>query len=63
MRERALFDLGIDSTLRGFDLDALKMGDLISSCEIPGRASFIHRKIVDLSQLEIASDARGRIWL
>lgn len=38
IRDRALFDLAIDSKLRGCDLVELKIGDLVSGPEIRTRA-------------------------
>ncbi|WP_420854338.1 integrase [Sphingomicrobium nitratireducens] len=43
-RDRALFDLAIDSKLRGCDLVELKIGDLIAGAEIRHRATIIQRK-------------------
>ena len=65
LRDRALFDLAIDSKLRGCDLVALKIGDLVSGCEIRERASVVQRKTGRPVQFEIASDARGSLlaWL
>jgi integrase len=65
VRDRALFDLAIDSKLRGCDLVSLKIGDLVSGCEIRERASVMQRKTSRPVQFEIASDARGSLlaWL
>ena len=65
LRDRALFDLAIDSKLRGCDLGALKIGDLISGCEIRERASVMQRKTGRPVQFEISTDARGGLlaWL
>ena len=38
LRDRALFDLAIDSKLRGCDLVQMKIGDLVSSGQIRTRA-------------------------
>lgn len=61
VRDRALFDLAIDSKLQGCDLVALKIGDLVSDCEIRERASVVQRKTGRPVQFEIASDARGSL--
>jgi integrase len=39
LRDRALFDLAIDSKLRGCDLVKLKIGDLVSGGQIRNRAT------------------------
>lgn len=65
IRDRALFDLAIDSKLRGCDLVELKIGDLVSVPEIKSRATITQRKTGRPVQFEIASDARARLfaWL
>ena len=47
MRDRALFDLAIDSKLRGSDLVKLKIGDVLSGSQIRNRAMVIQQKIAD----------------
>ena len=44
VRDRALFDLAIDSKLRGCDLVELKIGDLVSGPEVRKRAAITQRK-------------------
>ncbi len=44
LRDRALFDLAIDSKLRGCDLVKLKIGDLVAGSEVRDRAMIIQRK-------------------
>ena len=65
IRDRALFDLAIDSKLRGCDLVELKIGDLVSGPEIRTRATITQRKTGRPVQFEIASDARASLfaWL
>ena len=65
VRDRALFDLAIDSKLRGCDLVELKIGDLVSGTEIRRRAAVTQRKTGRPVQFEIAADARGSLfaWL
>ncbi|MCJ7420522.1 tyrosine-type recombinase/integrase [Sphingomicrobium astaxanthinifaciens] len=64
-RDRALFDLAIDSKLRGCDLVELKIGDLVAGAEIRHRATIIQRKTKRPVQFEIAQDARASllVWL
>ncbi len=65
IRDRALFDLAIDSKLRGCDLVELKIGDLVSGPEIRTRATITQRKTGRPVQFEIAADARASLfaWL
>jgi hypothetical protein len=44
LRDRALFDLAIDSKLRGCDLVKIKIADLVSGAEIRTRAIVIPAK-------------------
>ncbi len=61
IRDRALFDLAIDSKLRGCDLVELKIGDLVSGTDIRKRAAITQRKTGRPVQFEIASDARDSL--
>lgn len=65
IRDRALFDLAIDSKLRGCDLVELKIGDLVSGPDIRKRAAITQRKTGRPVQFEIAKDARESLfaWL
>ena len=65
LRDRALFDLAIDSKLRGCDLVKLKIGDLVAGSEVRDRAMIIHRKTGRPVQFEITADARSSLvtWL
>lgn len=65
LRDRALFDLAIDSKLRGCDLVQLQIGDLVSGPNIRKRAAITQQKTGRPVQFEIASDARGSLfaWL
>ena len=47
LRDRALFDLAIDSKLRGCDLVKIKIGDLVSGADIRTRAIVVQQKRVD----------------
>lgn len=44
MRDRALFDLAIDSKLRGCDLVKLKIGTLVTGHDIRTRAMVVQQK-------------------
>ena len=65
LRDRALFDLAIDSKLRGCDLVNIKIGALVSGQDIRTRAMVIQQKTGRSDQFELTSDARARLlaWL
>ena len=65
LRDRALFDLAIDSKLRGCDLVKIKIGDLVTGGKIRTRAIVMQQKTGGPVQFEIVSDARGSllVWL
>ncbi|QYO79170.1 tyrosine-type recombinase/integrase [Devosia salina] len=65
MRDRALFDLAIDSKLRGCDLVKLKIGTLVTGRDIRARAMVIQQKTGRPVQFEITTDARASLlaWL
>lgn len=65
LRDRALFDLAIDSKLRGCDLVKLKIGDVMSAGQIRNRATVIQQKTGRPVQFEIMSEARRSLeaWL
>lgn len=65
LRDRALFDLAIDSTLRGCDLVKLRIGGLIAGQDIRTRAMVIQQKTGRPVQFEITADTRGSLaaWL
>lgn len=58
VRDRALFDLAIDSKLRGCDLVSIKTGDLTNGPEIKHRAMVVQRKTKKPVQFELMSIAR-----
>lgn len=64
-RDRALFDLAIDSKLRGCDLVRIKIGDIVSGFDIRSRAIIVQRKTRKPVQFEITSDVRASLvtWL
>lgn len=65
MRDRALFDLAIDSKLRGCDLVRVRIGDLVSGGRIRNRAIVIQSKTSRPVQFELLEPARGSLlaWL
>lgn len=65
LRDRALFDLAIDSKLRGCDVVKIKICDLVSGAAIRNRATVIQQKTGKPVQFELMGDARATIsaWL
>lgn len=65
LRDRALFDLAIDSKLRGCDLVKMKIADLVSGAEIRTRAMVIQQKTGRPVQFELTADVRASLlaWL
>jgi len=65
LRDRALFDLAIDSKLRGCDLVKMRIGDLMSAGSFRDRATVIQQKTGRPVQFEIMSEARKSLkaWL
>lgn len=65
VRDRAMFDLAIDSKLRGCDLVKIKIGELVSGGRVRSRAIVIRRKTRRPVQFEILEPARTTIltWL
>jgi len=65
LRDRALFDLAIDSKLRGCDLVRVRIGDLVTGDRIRDRALVVQRKTGRPVQFEILEPARTTLlaWL
>ena len=65
MRDRALFDLAVDSKLRGCDLVKMKIGSLVSGSAIRNRSMVIQQKTGRPVQFEITADTRASLlaWL
>ena len=53
LRDRAMFDLAIDSKLRGCDVVKVKIGDLVISAQIRSRAMVIQQKTGRSVQFEL----------
>lgn len=62
LRDRALFDLAIDSKLRGCDLVKIKIGDLVAGEEVRTRAMVIQQKTGRPVQFELTSDVRASLF-
>ena len=65
LRDRALFDLAIDSKLRGCDLVKLAICDLVAGSDIRTRAIVVQQKTGRPVQFELTADVRGSLlaWL
>jgi site-specific recombinase XerC len=65
VRDRALFDLAIDSKLRGCDIVRIKIGELVSGSQIRPRAIVVQQKTARPVQFELMDDARATLlaWL
>src|SRR5690242_10625089 len=65
LRDRALFDLAIDSKLRGCDLVKIKIADLVSGADIRSRAIVIQQKTGKPVQFQLTADVRASLlaWL
>lgn len=65
LRDRAIFDLAIDSKLRGCDVVKIRIGDLVSAGSVRHRTTVIQQKTGRPVQFELMADARAslRAWL
>jgi integrase len=65
LRDRALFDLAVDSKLRGCDVVRIKIGDLVIGGQIRTRAIAVQQKTGRPVQFELLTDARASLlaWL
>ena len=65
LRDRAMFDLAIDSKLRGCDIVKIKIGELVSGGRVRSRAIVIQQKTGRPVQFELLETARNSIlaWL
>ncbi len=65
LRDRALFDIAIDSKLRGCDLVKLRIGDVVAGGTIRNRATVIQQKTGKPVQFELGKDVRDSllVWL
>jgi integrase len=65
LRDRALFDLAIDSKLRGCDVVKIRIGDLVSGGRVRARATVLQQKTGRPVQFELLEPARTsiQVWL
>lgn len=65
IRDRALFDLAIDSKLRGCDLVKIRIGDLVAGPDLRTRATIVQQKTGCPVQFELTADVRASLltWL
>nr|WP_314444048.1 tyrosine-type recombinase/integrase [uncultured Sphingomonas sp.] len=64
-RDLALFDLALDSKLRGCDLVALKVSDLVSASGVRSRVMILQRKTGRPVQFEVTEQTRRSVasWI
>ena len=64
-RDLALFDLALDSKLRGCDLVALRVGDVVSATGVRSRVMILQRKTGRPVQFEITEQTRRSLeaWI
>ena len=58
IRDLALFDLAIDSKLRGCDLVALRLGDIVTGASVRRRGMILQQKTSRPVQFEITEQSR-----
>ena len=65
LRDRAMFDLAIDSKLRGCDVVTMKIGDVVLGGRVRNRATVVQRKTGRPVQFELLDPARSSMlaWL
>jgi integrase len=65
LRDRAMFDLAIDSKLRGCDVVKVRIGELVCGAQIRTRAIVIQKKTGRPVQFELLESTRGSMlaWL
>jgi integrase len=65
LRDRALFDLAIDSKLRGCDIVKMRIGDITSGGRIKSRAMVVQQKTGGPVQFELLASAQSSLlaWL
>jgi integrase len=65
IRDRALFDLAIDSKLRGCDRVKIRISDIVCDWKIRSRATVVQQKTGRPVQFELMDDARASLlkWL
>jgi site-specific recombinase XerC len=65
LRDRALFDLAIDSKLRGYDIVKMKIGDIVTGGAIRNLATVMQQKTKRPVQFEIMTEAHQTLltWL
>lgn len=58
LRDRAMFDLAIDSKLRRCDIVKMKIGDIVTGGNIRNRATVFQQKTSRPVQFELMTEAR-----
>src|SRR5207253_11170962 len=60
-RDLALFNLAVDSTLRGCDLVALRVHDVVQGIRMASRAIVMQKRTQRPVQIEITEQTRGAV--
>ncbi len=65
LRDKALFDLAIDSKLRGCDLVKIQIGDVVARADIRTRATIVQQRTSRPVQFELPADVRATLlsWM
>jgi hypothetical protein len=65
LRDKALFDIAIDSKPRGCDLVKVEIGDVVAGSDIRSRATVIQQKTNRPVQFELTADVPATLlaWL
>lgn len=62
LRDLSLFNLAIDSKLRGCDLVCLKVTDLVAGDRVRERVTIIQSKTQRSVQFEVSENTRASVW-
>ena len=62
LRDLAIFNLAVDSKLRGCDLVSLRITDLVIGDRVRDRVTVIQRKTQRPVQFEVSENTRESIW-
>ena len=62
LRDRAMFDLAIDSKLRGCDVVKVRIGDLVSGGQVRTRAIVVQQKTGRPVQFELLEASAAACW-
>ena len=61
LRKRTLFDMAIDSKLRGCDLVKIKIGDVVAGADVRNRPTVVQQMTNRPVQFELTADVRATL--